>query len=737
MAYLFMIIVLLAAFFYVKKLVAGRSLLISFGLFFLVEIVWLFLSIVYIEGGTHIGEQARDSYFTGAAFRLFLIYVPFLLVLPIFTRKARQKEDCDNKCLQVCKLKKSTLHLVLQGALIGVILYGMLDMVIAGVPLLSKTITRSNYFASYSKLPLAGKVTGEITFFLMFINGKIFFDTKDKKKKILSVAILGLSIIHRVLMEYKYDGLYQVVFMFFLYGLFKWVATADTKKIFSIKTLIISTVIITIFLGVCLISYSITRSDNAFKMLMTRLFSLQAHTWWGEDLMHIENKHYWFNWTQVVEEVKAIFTYSGVYDKNTGIVNVMYHVAHPDTVNTYLSQNLRFYGNFVTVSINCFGYLGTAVYGVLIAKLIAYLIGSFYGAIKREEYIIMFLSLSLFLDLFEYFRVGNFCYLLNTKTVIVFLILLFFKKIKKAKFNKKIEAKNIFNPATLSVIIVSYKNVQILRDCLDSIKKYNDIGDRLEVIVSDNSEDNLLYDTIKAEYDWIKIIKNENKGFGAGNNRGYEISTGDYLLFLNPDTILIEPIFDFAIKKFEENKNLGLFGVKLIDKEFNNVPSFFLIDKYDVINVLFFKLCRQFEIFNNNCFIAGADLFVRRDSFEQAGLFDENIFMYKEEADLIKRIKNNAWANEISYFRKKRIIHLEGGTEEKDSETRLRLVSRIVQTEKYYCDKWNMSLMKTLKEKRRYEKFKFFVLKVLRKTDKVQGQQKIVDYYNEEIKNIK
>ena len=115
---------------------------------------------------------------------------------------------------------------------------------------------------------------------------------------------------------------------------------------------------------------------------------------------------------------------------------------------------------------------------------------------------------------------------------------------------------------TLSVIIVSYKKIEVLRDCLNSIKQYNDIGEDLEVIVSDNSPDDILYETIKKEYDWIKIIKNENKGFGAGNNRGYEIATGKYLLFLNPDTILIEPIFKFTVEQFEQDKDLALFGVQ-------------------------------------------------------------------------------------------------------------------------------------------------------------------------------
>ena len=76
MAYLFILIAIIGIFFYMKKLVKGKSLLLSFGLIFLVEIIWMFLSIIYIDGGTHIAEQGKDSYFTGASIRLFLIYIP-------------------------------------------------------------------------------------------------------------------------------------------------------------------------------------------------------------------------------------------------------------------------------------------------------------------------------------------------------------------------------------------------------------------------------------------------------------------------------------------------------------------------------------------------------------------------------------------------------------------------------------------------------------------------------------
>ena len=110
----------------------------------------------------------------------------------------------------------------------------------------------------------------------------------------------------------------------------------------------------------------------------------------------------------------------------------------------------------------------------------------------------------------------------------------------------------------LSVIIVSYNGSDILYDCLKSIEKYNDLGEELEVIVSDNSPDTKVVEMVRKNFPTVIAVHNEkNGGFGYGNNRGAEISEGQFLLFLNPDTILIEPIFKYCVEKFETKDERG------------------------------------------------------------------------------------------------------------------------------------------------------------------------------------
>ena len=284
----------------------------------------------------------------------------------------------------------------------------------------------------------------------------------------------------------------------------------------------------------------------------------------------------------------------------------------------------------------------------------------------------------------------------------------------------------------LSVIIVSYKNIDIVCDCLDSISHYNDIGDELEVIISDNSEDNSLVEAIAKEYPWVKIIKNKNEGFGAGNNRGFEISTGKYLLFLNPDTILVEPIFKFAIDKFEKDDKLALCGVQLLNKSGSKNKSFFLLDRNGFIASICSYLCQNLGCyFDGKMFISGADLFVRRDSFIQAGMFDENIFMYNEEPDLIKRIKLNSDSKRTAFFRKKRIIHLEGGTEDSNIQSVISHFKRLYAADKYYMNKWGLDIKKAYKKRLRVAKNKRKIFMLLNRRGSISKMDRIIAFYSD------
>lgn len=557
---------------YAFLLAYKKSPILSIGLIFLIEIIWMFVSIVYIDGGTYISEQGRSSYFTGASIRLLLVYLPFLFFLPRFTKKEQIKKQsyADVEILNL-KIKPSLVYITAQILLIAVISYGVIDMLITGIPLFSDTITRSNFF-SYSKLPYASLLMGEVTFFLMFLNGKCFAESKNKKEKIFCLSILGYSVLHRILMSYKYDGLYQIFFMFFLYLLYTWLSTAELKKIFSLKNILIALGSLVALLAFIYLFYALKhKSSNPFDLLLSRLFSLQAHTWWGEDLQHIQNKDYWFNWAQIKKEFLALFNGGNVYDRETGMVNVMFHITHPSIVEAYLSKHLRFYGNFAVVALNCFGYVGTALLGILVAKMISYAIVNFEVAIKNNQWIISFISLSFLLDVLEYFRIGNFSLLLNAKTLLIFAVLILSNFIKEKKSRKTLLKKaNIISEninhsllpenVKVSICMCTYNGEQYIREQLDSI--VNQTLPPHEIIVFDDASTDstvAIINEYRENYPaiaWDVHVNEANAGWRVNFKRCLEKATGDVIFLADQDDIWMKDKLSIMARALIENENV-------------------------------------------------------------------------------------------------------------------------------------------------------------------------------------
>lgn len=243
----------------------------------------------------------------------------------------------------------------------------------------------------------------------------------------------------------------------------------------------------------------------------------------------------------------------------------------------------------------------------------------------------------------------------------------------------------------LGVIIVVYKSEAVIFNCLDSINRYNDLGDNLEVIIVDNDLLSTLGEELDAsKYGYaLKYQKAEgNNGFGAGNNLGASFSTSEVLLFLNPDTVLVESLFYDVYGAIHEDKNL-VYGFSLTDKDGgkNNSYSFF----YDsFLRYRFLSLVKRFSyqkpirsrVSNKYVWPWGAAFAINREVFLNAGGFDENIFLCNEEPDLLKRLPQRR-----VFISDHNIIHLEGhGTVV--SENRY---YHAFKSFKYYQDKYSMS----------------------------------------------
>lgn len=281
------------------------------------------------------------------------------------------------------------------------------------------------------------------------------------------------------------------------------------------------------------------------------------------------------------------------------------------------------------------------------------------------------------------------------------------------------------NGTLLSTVIVTYNCYEYLEKCIKSIYKYNDIGSQLEIIVVDNGTDES-YQKIKGKYNDVISFKNDNRGFGDGNNKGALVASGKYILFLNPDTEFVMPVFKFAINVFENNPNIGCFGVRLIDTYGKHGPSYNIRFRFGLMDELFSKICIKLGIFlPEKMYTSGADLFFDRDSFFEVGMFDSNIFMYFEETDVCERL--NSIGKKVAFYPELKIIHHEGKTQNCNvSEVYL----KTEKSKKYVCNKFGIDYFKLSKKESRYCSFKMLIFKLLH-NERYEEYKKISKHWNE------
>lgn len=256
---------------------------------------------------------------------------------------------------------------------------------------------------------------------------------------------------------------------------------------------------------------------------------------------------------------------------------------------------------------------------------------------------------------------------------------------------------------TLSIIIVTYNSERLIYDCLDSIFKYNDIGDQLEIIIVDNCSKNtdLMFETIKTRYEHaIVLVKSPvNGGYGHGNNQGIRICNAPLVAVMNPDVRLVAPIFKKSIKSFESNKNIGLMGVNFYQN--SNNPLYFKPEFQTLFKLIFEKYLFKFNFYKiEEVFFSGSFMFFDKKTFEEIGLYDENIFMYHEEADVSHRML--AIGKDTDLNDGIEVLHLAHGRDVSPHLLKIGNISR-----KYYFEKYNADINKYYRNLLLSYKFKY------------------------------
>jgi O-antigen biosynthesis protein len=234
----------------------------------------------------------------------------------------------------------------------------------------------------------------------------------------------------------------------------------------------------------------------------------------------------------------------------------------------------------------------------------------------------------------------------------------------------------------LSIVIVNYNVKHFLEQCLHSVEVAIQ-GIEAEVWVVDNNSVDGSMEMVAEKFPRVKTVLNtQNLGFSKANNLAIRKSTGQYVLLLNPDTVVEESTFRKVIAFMDEHPEAGGLGVKMIDGRGKFLPE--SKRGLPTPSVAFSKIFGLSKLFPRSKLfgayhlgyldpdkihqvdvLSGAFMLLRRETLDKTGLLDEDYFMYGEDIDLSYRITKAGYKN--YYFPETRIIHYKGESTKKSS----------------------------------------------------------------------
>ena len=258
----------------------------------------------------------------------------------------------------------------------------------------------------------------------------------------------------------------------------------------------------------------------------------------------------------------------------------------------------------------------------------------------------------------------------------------------------------VMSNITTSIIILNYRSLDYVSDCVDSINQHSP-KDNYEIIVVDNDSQDGKFNDFCDQYTHIKCIKNSgNYGYSNGSNLGAKNAHGKYLVFLNPDTELTNsPAIDTMVKYAKNNKDTGIISCRKIkpgnklEREVTFINPWLTLG---IIRSLYKKIFNSLieEKYPKNSdiwhpdWLTGSIFFIPANIYKEVdGLSEDDYWMYFEEMDLAHKI--NQINKSITLIRNVEIKHQHGGSSRINPKTSAItksevMISRHVYIQKFY-----------------------------------------------------
>jgi GT2 family glycosyltransferase len=210
----------------------------------------------------------------------------------------------------------------------------------------------------------------------------------------------------------------------------------------------------------------------------------------------------------------------------------------------------------------------------------------------------------------------------------------------------------------LAVVIVSTNEGHWLDACLSTVYAHAGSAE-LEVVVVDNESRDTTREVVENGFPQVRVVGSSNRGFAHGNNRGLETTEARYVLFLNPDTQVIDGTFGQLIAELDARPDVGLVGVRQVTADGELFPTIRRFPSApralgDALGLERWSIAAPWvgeRVLDPGAYAgeyecdwtSGSFMLVRREALQSAGFLDERFFIYSEEPDLCLRIKQAGW----------------------------------------------------------------------------------------------
>jgi N-acetylglucosaminyl-diphospho-decaprenol L-rhamnosyltransferase len=224
-------------------------------------------------------------------------------------------------------------------------------------------------------------------------------------------------------------------------------------------------------------------------------------------------------------------------------------------------------------------------------------------------------------------------------------------------------------PPDLSVVVVTYNALPWLEQCLDSVRGH-------EVVVVDHGSTDGTLGLVRERYPDARIVVQENKGMGGGNNAGMRVASGRYFLLLNSDAWVVADGLERLVAHADAHPEAAIVGPRLrnpdgtLQRSVRAEPTLWRL----ATEYLFLRKLAPRTNLLNPLYVGGFDheteteadwlfgpaLLVRRDAADAVGLFDEDFFMFSEEVDWMTRFRRAGW--KVLFFPGAEVVHVGGAS---------------------------------------------------------------------------